>query len=77
MKKKTAHYIESMSAPQFLLPAFQHHGIAYLLKPFDYAQFQLDDYGERPHGCSFRDYSGAVRVFRFGGLGQVAETVIC
>ncbi|SMB99672.1 two component transcriptional regulator, LytTR family [Hymenobacter roseosalivarius DSM 11622] len=25
---------------QFLLPAFQHHGIAYLLKPFDYAQFQ-------------------------------------
>lgn len=24
----------------FLLPAFQHHGIAYLLKPFDYAQFQ-------------------------------------
>lgn len=24
---------------QFLLPAFQAHGIAYLLKPFDYAQF--------------------------------------
>ncbi|WP_375418062.1 LytR/AlgR family response regulator transcription factor [uncultured Hymenobacter sp.] len=24
---------------QFLLPAFQTHGIAYLLKPFDYSQF--------------------------------------
>ena len=31
---------------QFLLPAFQGNGIAYLLKPFDYAQFResLDKY---------------------------------